>query len=324
MHNLNLPENNLLFKEEEEVLLKKVQADFSYKETTREWRNARREELAAMGMESEVKFCQYMSLRHHLQRRKHHENFHKVKDDLLSTLTSLQDALKVAKTHEISPLETCKVVLRKWGWEWQDIMGLLPKIWTCATGIAGENRPSLVEVRPLLESLACQYADDGLTVEDLISIYECSLEDRPLSREFGVDGTVKFKERFENMFLSDSGIHYVTQEDLRSTSYNRRIAKPSFWFPKGILINGKLSYWVDCRQTYGSSVIADFDLKRMSKQVNGHKKAFGEGALIFHLGCSEDFRKEFTKKVNSFNTISFQIIDGSICPIENQDTILQE
>merc|ERR1719419_94337 len=83
-------------------------------------------------MESETRFCQYMSLRHHLQRRKHQENFSRVKDHLLSNLNSLQDALKFAKIHEISPLETCKFVLRKWGWKWQDIMGLLPKIWTCA------------------------------------------------------------------------------------------------------------------------------------------------------------------------------------------------
>jgi len=317
MHNLNLPENNVLSQEEEQSLLKKVEADFSYRETTKEWRNAKRDELALMGMDSEVQFCQYMSLRHHLQRRRHQENFSKVKDELWSTLNSLQEALKVAEKHQISPLETCKVLLRKWGWEWQDIMELLPKVWTCATGLGEDNRPSLATARNALESLALKYADDGLTLEDLLAIYECSLEDRPLQN--GIKTTMNFKEKFEEMFLSGRGIHYIKQEDLRSTSYNTRIAKPSFWFPKGVSINGTLSYWIDCRSTYGSSFIAEFYLKRMSKQVNGHKKAFGEGALIFHLGCSKEFQNDFMKKVNAFNTTSFQIIDGSICPVENQD-----
>jgi len=316
MQNLDLPDNNILTKKEEQILLAKVEADFSYKATTEEWRDARREELEIMGMESETRFYQYMSLRHHLQRRKHQENFSRVKEELWATLDSLQDALKVSKKHQISPLETCKVVLRKFGWEWIDIMELLPEVWTSVVGTEDVDLPSLEEARSSLQSLAAQYVNDGLTVEDLVSIYECSLEDRPLSKDFNNNKSISFKEQFEALFLSGRGIHYVTQDDLRNSSYNTRIAKPSFWFPRGIMVNGKLAYWVDCRSAYGSNHIAEFYLKRMSKQVNGHKKAFGEGALIFHLGCSEEFRIDFMKEVDKYNQTTFQIVDGSICPVE--------
>merc|ERR1719317_1123541 len=270
-------------------------------------------------MESEVRFCQYMSLRQHLQRRKHQENFSRVKDELWATLDSLQDALKVSKKHQISPLETCKVVLRKFGWEWADIMVLLPEVWTSVVGEEDVDVPSLAKARSSLQPLADRYVDDGLTIEDLLAIYECSLEDRPLSKDTNNNSSIKFKEKFEELFLSGHGIHYVIQEDLRNSSYNTRIAKPSFWFPRGIMVNGKLAYWVDCRTTYGSNKIAEFYLKRMSKQVNGHKKAFGEGALVFHLGCSEEFRVDFMKEVDRFNQTAFQIVDGSICPVESAD-----
>lgn len=319
MQNLDLPDTNILTKKEEQVLLAKAEAEFSYKASTEEWRNARRDELEALGLGSETRFCQYMSLRNHLQRRKHQENFSRVKDELWITLDSLKDALKVAKIHQISPLETCKVVLRKSGWEWVDIMGLLPEVWTTAVGAGDLDLPSVESVRSSLEPLANRYKNDGLTVEDLLAIYECSLEDRPLSKDSNNDGSIKFKQKFEELFLSDSGIHYVTQEDLRNTSYNTRIAKPSFWFPRGVLINDKLAYWVDCRSTYGSNHIAEFYKKRMSKQVNGHKKAFGEGALVFQLGCSEEFRVDFIKEVNSYNSTAFQIIDGSVCPVDKLD-----
>jgi len=319
MQNLDLPDNNILTKKEEQALLAKVQADFSYKATTVEWRNAKRDELEALGMESEVRFCQYMSLRQHLQRRKHQENFSRVKDELWATLDSLQDALKVSKKHQISPLETCKVVLRKFGWEWADIMVLLPEVWTSVVGEEDVDLPSLAKARSSLQPLAARYVDDGLTIEDLLAIYECSLEDRPLSKDTNNNSSIKFKEKFEELFLSGRGIHYVIQEDLRNSSYNTRIAKPSFWFPRGIMVNGKLAYWVDCRTTYGSNKIAEFYLKRMSKQVNGHKKAFGEGALVFHLGCSEEFRVDFMKEVDRFNQTAFQIVDGSICPVESAD-----
>merc|ERR550534_2437718 len=270
-------------------------------------------------MESETRFYQYMSLRHHLQRRKHQENFSRVKDELWATLDSLQDALKVSKKHQISPLETCKVVLRKSQWEWSDIMELLSEIWTCAVGAKDLNPPSLAAARSTLASLEARYAQYGLSVEDLLAIYECSLEDRPLSKDFQNNSTINFKKSFEELFLAGRGIHYVIQEDLRNTSYNTRIAKPSFWFPRGVMINEKLAYWVDCRSTYGSNHIADFYLKRMSKQVNGHKKAFGEGALLFHLGCSEEFRVDFMKEVDSYNQTNFQIVDGSICPVKRLD-----
>jgi len=315
MQNLDLPDNNILTKKEEQILLAKVEADFSYKATTEEWRNARREELETMGMDSETRFYQYMSLRHHLQRRKHQENFSRVKDQLWLTLDSLQDALKVSKKHQISPLETCKVVLRKSGWEWVDIMELLPQVWISVAGTEDVNLPSLETARSSLQSLASRYENDGLTVEDLVAIYECSLEDRPLSKDFNNSKSINFKEQFEELFLAGRGIHYVTQDDLRNSSYNTRIAKPSFWFPRGIMVNGKLAYWVDCRSAYGSNHIAEFYLKRMSKQVNGHKKAFGEGALIFHLGCSEEFRVDFMREVDRYNQTTFQIVDGSICPV---------
>jgi len=320
MQNVDLPDNNILTKKEEQILLAKVKADFSYKATTEEWREARREELETMGMESETRFYQYMSLRHHLQRRKHQENFSRVKDELWVTLDSLQDALKVSKRHQISPLETCKVVLRKLGWEWHDIMELLPEVWTSVVGTEDVDLPSKKRARSSLHSLAARYVNDGLTVEDLVAIYECSLEDRPLSKDFNNHKSINFKEQFEELFLSGRGIHYVTQDDLRNSSYNTRIAKPSFWFPRGILINGKLAYWVDCRSAYGSNHIAEFYLKRMSKQVNGHKKAFGEGALIFHLGCSEEFRVDFMREVDRYNPTTFQIVDGSICPVEKIET----
>jgi len=319
MQNLDLPDTNILTRKEEQVLLAKAEADFSFKASTAEWRNARRDELEALGLGSEVRFCQYMSLRHHLQRRKHQENFSRVKDELWTTLDSLKDALKVSKIHQISPLETCKVVLRKFGWEWVDIMGLLPEVWKCVVGPGDLDLPSVASARSSLEPLASRYVNDGLTVEDLLAIYECSLEDRPLSKDSQNAGSMGFKEKFEELFLSGRGIHYVTQEDLRNTSYNTRIAKPSFWFPRGILINDKLAYWVDCRATYGSNHIAEFYQKRMSKQVNGHKKAFGEGALVFHLGCSEEFRVDFMKEVDSYNSTTFQIIDGSVCPVEKLD-----
>jgi len=320
MQNLDLPDNNILTKKEEKILLAKAEADFSYKATTEEWRNAKREELETMGMGSETRFCQYMSLRHHLQRRKHQENFSRVKDELWLTLDSLQDALKVSKKHQISPLETCKVALRKFGWKWVDIMELLPEVWTSVVGTEDVDLPSPATARFSLQSLAARYVNEGLTVGDLVAIYECSLEDRPLSKELNNKTTVNFKEQFEELFLSGHGIHYVTQEDLRNSSYNTRIAKPSFWFPRGIMINEKLAYWVDCRSTYGSNHIADFYLKRMSKQVNGHKKAFGEGALLFHLGCSEEFRVDFMKEVDSYNQTNFQIVDGSICPVKRLDS----
>lgn len=315
MQNVDLPDNNILTKKEEQILLAKVLADFSYEATTEEWRDARREELEMMGMESETRFYQYMSLRHHLQRRIHQQNFSRVKDELWATLDSLQDALKVSKKHQISPLETCKVVLRKFGWEWPDIMELLPSVWTSVVGTEDVDPPSLKTARSSLQSLAARYVNDGLTVEDLVAIYECSLEDRPLSKNFN-NKSRTFKEQFEELFLSGRGIHYITQDDLRNSSYNTRIVKPSFWFPRGIMINGKLAYWVDCRSAYGSNHIAEFYLKRMSKQINGHKKAFGEGALIFHLGCSEEFRVDFKRKVDRYNPTTFQIVDGSICPVE--------
>jgi len=318
MQNLDLPDTNILTKKEEQVLLAKAEADFSYKATTEEWRNARRDELEALGLGSEARFCQYMSLRLHLQRRKHQENFSRVKDELWITLDSLKDALKVSKIHQISPLETCKVVLRKFGWEWVDIMELLPEVWNCAIGLGDLDPPSAASARSSLEPLANRYVNDGLTVEDLLAIYECSLEDRPISKDIQ-NGGISFKEKFEELFLSGSEIHYVTQEDLRNTSYNTRIAKPSFWFPRGILINDTLAYWVDCRSTYGSNHIVQFYQKRMSKQVNGHKKAFGEGALVFQLGCSEEFRVDFMKEVDSYNSTTFQIIDGSVCPVEKLD-----
>jgi len=319
MQNLDLPDNNILTKKEEQVLLDIVNADFSYKATTEEWRNAKREELESLGLESEVRFCQYMSVRNHLQTRKHQENFARVKDELWNSLDTLKDALKASKKHQISPLETCKVVLRKSRWEWPNIMELLFKVWTCVVGAGKIAPPSLAKARSSLEILTARYAEHGLTTEDLLAIYECSLEDRPFSKDMPKDKNIKFQERFEELFLSDRGIHYVNQEDLRNSSYNTRIAKPSFWFPRGILINDTLAYWVDCRATYGSNHIADFYLKRMSKQINGHKKAFGEGAVVFQLGCSEEFRVDFMKQVDRFNETAFQIIDGSICPIDKLD-----
>lgn len=98
--------------------------------------------------------------------------------------------------------------------------------------------------------------------------------------------------RFEvicHSYLRDRSIFVMTQDDLKQAGV---ASTPDFYFPRGLLINGQLVHWLDCKTFYGSSSLAErcFVYKKVSSQISRYTTAYGRGAVLFLCGFSSDLR----------------------------------
>ena len=98
--------------------------------------------------------------------------------------------------------------------------------------------------------------------------------------------------RFEvicHSYLRDRSIFVMTQDDLKQTGVT---STPDFYFPRGVVINGQIVNWLDCKTFYGSSSLAErcFVYKKVSRQISKYTAAYGRGAVLFLCGFSSDLR----------------------------------
>lgn len=103
---------------------------------------------------------------------------------------------------------------------------------------------------------------------------------------------LKISEEYENTvakWLDARNIKYREQEELvkeQTKKYGKPIATPDFLLIDPIKINGKLIYWIEAKNYYGTT--QGFTYSKNKKQIERYVNMFGAGALCFSLGCVQD------------------------------------
>lgn len=85
---------------------------------------------------------------------------------------------------------------------------------------------------------------------------------------------------------------YYTEQQLKQSGSP---LTPDFSFPDGVLINGSLVYWLDCKTYYGSSLLAkskSLPVGKLKEQAERYCQHFGSGAFTFLNGFSSDLLSE--------------------------------
>ena len=99
-----------------------------------------------------------------------------------------------------------------------------------------------------------------------------------------LENSLRFEDDVEK-WLSDQKLSFLTQDDLvkRGSSLT-----PDFLFSPSVMIRGRSINWIDAKNFYGTK--KGFLFKKIKKQVKRYTDAFGEGAIVFSLGCSEEVK----------------------------------
>ena len=108
------------------------------------------------------------------------------------------------------------------------------------------------------------------------------------------DVSRKFADIFEDIiarFLRKRGICFVKQTQMETEqkkSFGKPILTPDFLLLDEVFINGQQVTWIDAKAFYGANI--HFNIKKLRKQMSRYTDHWGDGAIMYLQGFSENLR----------------------------------
>lgn len=210
----------------------------------------------------DMTFDQVLSLRRHLLRNKAMNRSGKLKhvSSIQKMYSTSKSVLTVAKHFDQPPMSILRVLFKK-------------KYGLSITKVF--NKPDVLDSQDYHEFKIAQ-KHDFLEGMDPNIILKQSLE----------------YENIVESWLRSQNISYKTQDDILRESrkgkenLNLPILTPDFLIESKCAIGGKPINWIDAKNFYGTK--KSFLYSKLVKQAKKYINAFGPGAMVFSLGCSDE------------------------------------
>ena len=166
---------------------------------------------------------------------------------------------QLAKGFDFSPVIMALFILQEKGWRKKEFQELL-------------KNPNKIENKKIKEEIKEALEKDF--------VYSPKSVDRQVIN--GREGEDKMQK-----WLDKNKIKYLTENDIKAAAEDQQdIKTPDFLFKKSIKINGKESFWLESKASFGSPN----EMKRnYKKQLNPYEKLFGPGIVIYWYGFVEDY-----------------------------------
>jgi hypothetical protein len=101
------------------------------------------------------------------------------------------------------------------------------------------------------------------------------------------DESLLFEKEIEKILIKNN-IKYKTQEMLskeQTTEHGKCISTPDFLILSKFVVNDNDIKWIDAKNFYGAN--NKFVLDSIKKQTEKYVKLYGNGIVVFKLGCNE-------------------------------------
>ena len=224
--------------------------------------DSRVDEIADLVTDCEMTLDQALSLRSALLQQKTVYSHGQLQSRGKALRRLYKDGVSVvdlSKKFDFPPMNIFRVILKEMGWSKSRIKETL-------------RSPSKFKERERKEFEAAEDADRVSNVDQSITHEKADIFEEILADWFETQG-VRVRRQEE-----------MVKEQMKE--HGRPVNTPDLLFLDHVEINGEPVAWIDAKHFYGADV--DFQRKKIVKQASRYVDTWGQGALVFRHGFSDN------------------------------------